>query len=128
MTDKEFKIQQRRVKKYLDKWQKPGGFGWFDIQIEWDREHNLDNDTTLASCWSNWQYRHATIRFYLPIVKDQSDDELEKAVIHELSHILLSGLQDFSTKDKRDLTEYTTTLITDAIYWAHTNVKREAKK
>lgn len=124
MSDKEYKNQQKRVKKYLDKWQKPCGFGWFSINVEFDRERDHDEPGTLGKCWSNWQYRQGTIKFYLPVVEEQRDDELEMSVIHELCHLIVSPLQDFSTPEKREITEYTTTTVAEALYWAHTQVKK----
>ncbi len=48
MTDAQFKEQKRRVKKWLDKWQKPAGFGWWDIAVEFDRERYDDVQDTMA--------------------------------------------------------------------------------
>jgi hypothetical protein len=124
LTDKEFKEQKLRLKKFLDKWQKPAGFGWFTLEVQFDRERDEEAPGTFGKCWSRWQYRTGTIRFYLPIVKELSDSDLELNVLHELCHLLVSPLQDFSTPEKSEITEYTTTCVAEALYWAHTQVKK----
>lgn len=124
MTDSEYKQQKLRVKRYLNKWQKPAGFGWFALNVEFDRERDHDEPGTLGKCWSNWQYRQGTIKFYLPVVEEQRDDELELSVIHELCHLLISPLQNFESDEFRKITEYTTSCVAEALYWAHTQVKK----
>lgn len=124
MTDKEYAKQKKRVQKYIDKWFKTIGLGWFRVGFEWDRERDDKDSGTVARTYSQWQYKQATITWFLPAVALQPDDELEATVVHEFSHILLSGLaqqtdDDISTKQ---INEYTTELVANAIMWA-----REAK-
>ena len=128
MTDKEFREQKRRVNKYLDKWQKPAGFGWWYITVEYERDRYTDEPNTAAHCWSQWQYHQATIRFYLPALKSLEDEELERTIIHELCHLLISPLEDYSTPERRQITEHTTSLVADALYWAYSNVGKESRE
>jgi hypothetical protein len=124
MTDKEYKKQVARVRKYLDKWQKPCGFGWWTIEVEYSRERDEDVAGTFAQCWSYWQYRSGTLRFFLPVVANCTDEQVEQNVLHELCHLIVSPLENFDSKEKRQITEYTTTLVAEALYWAHTQVKK----
>ena len=48
MTDKEYREQKARVKKYIDKWFKALGMGWFHIDMTWSRERDEDQPNTAA--------------------------------------------------------------------------------
>ena len=66
----------------------------------WEIEHTfLDNyyDTeehkVTATTHAQWQYLDATIKWYLPSAVRHNDTTLEKILIHELVHVLLSPEQ-----------------------------------
>ena len=42
---------------------------------------------------SRWQYMQARIKWYLPSAVRHNNDELEKVLVHELCHVLLSPEQ-----------------------------------
>lgn len=119
MTDKEYREQKKRVQKYIDKWFKTLGLGWFLVDMEWSREHDGE---VAARTFSSWEYKSATITWFLPHLANQSDDTVERCVVHEFCHILLSGL----AQNQRDtdevladqVNEYTTELVASAFIWA----------
>jgi hypothetical protein len=116
--DKEYREQKARVQKYIDKWFKTLGLGWFLVDMEWSREHDGE---VAARTSSSWQYKDATITWFLPHLVNQSDDTVERTVVHEFCHILLSGLAQ-NQKDSNEslasqVNEYTTELVASALIW-----------
>lgn len=128
MTDKQYAKQKQRILVYIDKWFKQIGLGWFKVNFVWDRSIS---DGRAGSTVSSWQYKEATITWFLLVTNDMSDDDIERLVVHEFSHVLLSGLAQTQECDaglcagtlSSQVNEYTTTLVTDALIWA-----READK
>lgn len=117
MTDKEYEKQKARVKKVLNRWLTVG-FNWWNIELEWNREKDEDSPSQAAQTHTMWQYRDVNIIWNLPVIKNQTDEELETIVVHELSHILIASIQDFSNDDKREMTEFATTNVARALQWA----------
>jgi hypothetical protein len=117
VSDKEYKFERSRVEKYLKKWFKPAGFGWFQVDVQFIREESLKDDNTnvAAQCFARWEYKSATLKFYLGSLQGLKDDVVERTVVHELCHILTSPIQDFSTDETKQMTEYATSLVTDAL-------------
>lgn len=118
MTDKEYREQKRRVKRYIDKWLKPLGMGWHRIDLEWDRERNNDlPDEAAVTSWM-WQYRTANITFRLPVIKELNEEKLENVVVHEFSHILTGAMVQNQPEDNKQLMEYSTENVARALIWA----------
>lgn len=118
MTDKEYAFEKARIIKFLKKW-RAVGFGWFQIDCTWHREsHDHEITTALADTSTHWQYRKAYMNWYLPMFVGLNDEEAEKTVVHELSHILIASTSDFSDDEHREMTEYATSLVASALIWA----------
>jgi predicted SprT family Zn-dependent metalloprotease len=129
MTDKEFDKQKARVQKYIDKWFTTLGMGWFTIDFEWTRE---TDGGTAGRTTSQWQYRSATITFFLSILAEHDDDTVERTVVHEMAHVLLSGIAQNMIHDDETLSnqvnEYTTETVTAALMWARLAGEDQLKK
>lgn len=124
MNDAEFEVQKARVQRYLDKWM-PAGFGWWRIETVWERGNHESCDTqdTAAQCTEQWEYRDGRITFFLGKIKDLTEEYLEEAVVHELSHLLIGSIRDYSTPTERQLTEFAVTSVARALLWTHQHVK-----
>lgn len=125
MTDKEYQKQKRRVQRYIDKWFKPMDLGWYWVDCEWIRERNEDQPATTAITTAFWQYRHATIKWYMPSVADNDDDYLEGIVVHEFVHILVAPLMKVDTQDDLPLQHE---FATECLARALRSVKEAAEK
>ena len=107
--------------------------GWWTITHRYleghDGDETVDDDGeksiygTTAITTASWEYRTATIRWFMPVAALQSDEELELTAIHELVHVLLwpiyevlPGEQKYKGIDK--LNEYTTECIARVIHSA----------
>ena len=120
MNDKEYAKQKKRVEKYINKWHRVMGLGWFCIEYIWDREHKEDSPNTAALTNSAWQYKDASITWFLPQIQALADDRLENIVVHEFCHVLLSGLAQWIEDNPQadQLNEYTTELVANAMIWS----------
>lgn len=127
MNDKQFKDQKKRIESLIHKWFKPIGMGWWQVDFHYERERADQSPDTVGMTTSNWQYRTGDITFFLPTCSEINDDKLEEAVVHELTHILVSPLQDLSDDRARDITEFTVTSIARALIWSSELVNKSKK-
>jgi hypothetical protein len=122
MTDKEYRLQKKRVQKYIDKWFKTLGLGWFTVDFEWCRERDNEVPSLAGMTHSSWQYKSATIIWFVPVLAEHSDETVENVVIHEFTHVLLSGLAqnqiDGNDKYAKQINEYTTEVVANAFGWS----------
>lgn len=128
MTDKQYEKERRRVRKLWDKWFRPIGMGWWQVDLSWAREREEDEPATAGMTTTNWQYRTAHVTFYLPATMELDDEKLEEVVVHELVHILCGPIQDMSTDERREITEHTVTTIARSIIWAREAGEKVKKK
>lgn len=92
MTDKEYKEQKLRIKKLISKWFHPAGFGWWRVDFIYSRDRHPDNQNVAGETRPDWKYSHGSITYYLPVIAELSDEELEHTFVHELCHLTISGL------------------------------------
>jgi hypothetical protein len=73
------------------------GLNWWTVEMRWyDREKDFrkaDRNLAVMRIWSQWQYLTATIAVNVPAVARMTDDELERAVLHELCHALVNEMR-----------------------------------
>lgn len=124
MTDAEYKASRRRLLALSAKWLKPLGLNWWDIDLAYARDDyeppgTTARDDSLAHCKVDWRYGHATITWNMPLVATQSDDQLERAFVHELMHIFLHEMRwaRDQTEDSLDHEERVATILTKAFLW-----------
>lgn len=98
MTDRKFQETRRKIRKLLDKW-RPRMFldgwsidnGYHDEPV--GQSSSADYETVaVTSC--KWQYKHATINWYVPALARFSPERLEETVVHELCHIVTDEMQE----------------------------------
>ena len=114
---------KKRVTKYLKKWTYLLGLRWWQIYVCWSDDHdsfNRDGSTVVARTFSDWRYMTATVTFYLPAIKDKTDEELEMYVIHELCHVLVNEMREQGI----DHEERVVTTLQKAFFWTR-NVEEE---
>lgn len=118
MNDEEFEKQKSRVQTYFDKWFKPLGMGWFEVDVDWLRSPDEDLPNAAATTTFQWQYRQAGIKFFLPIIATLSDDKLEGVVVHEFAHILTSSMSQNAPEEYDQQMEFGTETVARALIWA----------
>jgi len=111
MTDKEFAFEKARIRKLVDRWVRPLGLNWFKLDIDYERVpleppqsatgHNKTYQwRTQANTAVVWEYRKASMAFDMNAIHGSSDDELESLFVHELCHILVNEMREWSDDDK----------------------------
>lgn len=128
MNDRKYRDQKARVKKLVSKWYDAMGMGWFHIDFYYERERSEDNPKTLAITQTDWQYRKASITFFMPNVENNDEDYLETAIVHEFVHILISPLCVVNKSEDLPLQhEYATECLARAMRWVRKAGAEDAK-
>jgi hypothetical protein len=109
MTDKDFKATVKRVRAFVRKWK----FLTKEYDLDITYRRTAENDTYIGQTWGQWQYKQGTIWFYIPNCLSCTEDVLEKAVVHEFVHILMSSVT--MPKRDQDKKEFATETIAQAI-------------
>ena len=126
MKDKEYKELKSKLQKLVKKWFRPAGFGWWRCDFVYSRERMPDNEDCAAKTIAEWRYSHATITFYMPVLVNLSDEELEHTFVHELCHLTASGYPNFNdTDDGVARFEKTVDDFAKHIIWAAEHVKAD---
>jgi hypothetical protein len=119
VTKRAFKRHRKRVRRYLRAWMTQLGLNWWHIEMHWyDREKQFrkaDKGLAVMRIWARWQYLDATIAVNLPAVARMTDDELERAVLHELCHALVNEMRTESLDLAHE--ERVVTTLTAAFMW-----------
>ena len=119
MSDKEFEKLKATVQGYFLKWRTLLGLCQWDIIVYYEREASPDDGTrsTGAINTSSYPYKQAEITFYLPVLKEWGKARTEKAVIHELTHLLVAEMRDCDKDLNHE--ERVVTDLTNAFKWTY---------
>jgi hypothetical protein len=126
MDDAEFEKQKQRLAELTERWIKPIGLGWYWIDMAYARDDyeppnngRGGKDHTLAHCSTDWRYASACITWNMPLVREQNDDHLEHAFVHELMHIFLNEMRWTASNDDDsiDHEERVASTLTKAFLW-----------
>jgi len=102
----------------------------YDWGHDGDCDVDADNYTrvhlTTAMTNASWQYKSATIRWFMLNVMTSEDERLFAVVVHELVHVLLNPIDSLITADDNDklaavygrMNEYVTETLTRVILHA----------
>lgn len=115
MNDKEYSKHKKRLQKLADELIKPLGFGWFTLDIQYERSLDRGMPDTIARTFAQPEYMMATIVWYMPEVANQTDEELKHVFIHELCHLLTAPL---AANPNDSTKEQTTELVARTIGYA----------
>jgi len=88
--------QKSRIRACFDQWRTPLSLDEWEITLEYTEGEFIKDDgkvsgAALAVTFVDWQYRRASIHWNTRLAPNESDDELEYAVVHEAMHVLLNG-------------------------------------
>jgi hypothetical protein len=145
VTGKEFNKLRKRIRSIALPWLECLGLKWWTVNLDYSRDGKdvnpprEENGATwdCAACASaQWQYMTATVTFNMPVLMDFSDEKLESTIIHELMHILVREMREWSPEDVsqeriavgRNAEERVVTTLTKAFLWTRAMARREAKE
>ena len=126
MNDKAFEVQRKRVAKYVVKWRKILGLGEWNVTTHYKMGDGKQHDTgyvTMLNITVEWMYKSCCINAYVEELATQTDDWIERAVVHEFCHALIAEMHNWH-KDP-DHEESVVTNLTNAIWWAYNDKKRK---
>lgn len=91
------KRTKKKIREYMEKWTEPLGLLWWKISVHFVTEppdvvaHFRDDESgvAVAKTYSSWEYLEADIYFNVAALSKHDDGDIEKAVLHELCHILV---------------------------------------
>lgn len=130
MTDKDFKLQKKRIKKLIDEWVTPLGLRWWHLDFlyrDYSKQRD-DRDITLFDVSVLWEYKQATISCYLPDLVDIKDSDLENHFVHEMCHILVAEMQAPTTPEYIKHVERVVTTMAEAFVWTKRHGYEIAKR
>lgn len=124
MTDAEFAACEERIAALRRQWIEPLGLGRWSLNVECYRDYMDYEQATscgpdsVAICDVNWQYLDARIHFNCSRLWALPDNDIERAVLHELCHMLLAETE-LCMRDgaEHHHIEHTATLLAQAFWW-----------
>lgn len=128
MKSKAYNKQIDRIRPCIDKWITPLGLAWYMGETRFyakEKEFRKSNGGVAAfRVWADWRYMTFTISVNVPAVRRMDDDELERAIVHELVHVLVNEMREDGIAHE----ERVVTMLTKAFFWVrHAGVEeREA--
>lgn len=114
---------KERIKAAFDKWLKPLGLLWWDIEVTYhtDPEEIVrtfrdpgQGGVVAARTITRWQYGSAYIDINVTAFTDLTDKDIERIVVHECCHVLVNELTEES-EDHHE--ERVVTNLTKAFMW-----------
>lgn len=110
---------QQRLAPIAGRWSEALGLDrWNELVLNYNSHACLDDtprDYTHADAWSDWTRLKCHVNFYLPTISKMDERELEKLVIHEFIHPLVSEMRrakpEERTKEDYDHEERVVTLM-----------------
>lgn len=122
MDDETYNAQKARIQKLIDRWVEPLGLNWWELSFRYVRVpgEKLDGGwQCIAETSVQWQYLHAIITFWMPVVVDEDDDELEESFVHELTHVLVQEMRETASdqSDEQKHVERVVETLSRAFRW-----------
>lgn len=101
MTDREVTATKGRVLKAYRRWSTVTGMtAWF-VDHVWYRNGTAGDGSpiTAGRAQIRWEYFQAQFHWNLEILSEDSDDELDRIVRHEICHALVAEMREWATDD-----------------------------
>lgn len=105
--NKQCRATMNRIKPLVDKWEGLLQLRWITVEHVYIASENDEVHSTIADTDADWKYQRATVRWYLIACAALDDDELEKAVVHEYVHCMISPIENRIPSKYEDLSEFT---------------------
>jgi hypothetical protein len=119
--------QELRVRNAMSKWIDRLNLGDWGITITFEDTplgETVEHWLPTCDATTQWPYKTALIRWYMPSVKDMTKDELEKRVVHELMHIFVAEiaqssieLSDALERERWNHEERVVSELATAVWW-----------
>lgn len=121
MNDAEYAATKERVMEVFERWRYPLGLNMWRLHMRWNRLDKPAGDGILArvagEATPDWRYLEATVEWYLPVLEDMDDEELEYVVLHELTHVVLNEMRESAGEGGIDHEERVVTQVAKVLQW-----------
>lgn len=104
-----------RIRHYVAEWEGVLDLPGVEVIHRFIETVRDDEEGTAADTEVKWQYRRATMRWYLPVLIGTPDDELESILVHEYCHVLLGPLASHLKPNSVDFEEFAVESIARAL-------------
>jgi hypothetical protein len=128
MTDREAKLQKRRIKRQMGRWFNVLGLGyWSRVDVGYSTDTRVEGGHSVpATTWVRWEYLTAGITFHLPEIAKLDDRDVELVVLHELCHLLIEeGVRSKGAEQER--IEKLATQLSLAFRWVRESGIKEGR-
>jgi hypothetical protein len=131
MKRKAFETHRDRCRALFDAWMTRLGLKWYAVEVRYYDKRKAYRAATGASpngamiVTTDWKYMRATVSVCVPAVRGLDDDELERAVVHELCHVLVAemrGVDEPRTAEQMAHEERVVSMLTKAFMWVKDGV------
>ena len=113
MKDRTVKQLHAVIRKFTLKWKTALFLGMW--KIDWSIKDWLISETKdfqcIARCETDWRYFEATLSFNFLKMKDMSEEEIEKTVIHELLHVVLNEMREGGAEHEERVASHFTMIM-----------------
>jgi hypothetical protein len=82
----------------MDEWIKTLGLDYWSIETSYLARKCEHSENTRAEVSCSWEYRNAVVTFYLGASVEDSPDEREYSLVHELCHCLVNPMSRGANK------------------------------
>lgn len=130
MNDEQAEIQKARVMALHEKWVGPLGLAWWHWDMRWYRGAIPSAPESLFYITIRFEYLDVALSMNLAEVSECSDEDLERAFVHECGHLFTVPLKNAA--DKRVdgdamhmLEEHQASLIGKAFLWLRAHCEQE---
>lgn len=102
ITASQFSYERQRIQSSVDYWQ-------YQMDLDSVKINNLfykSKSDDIARVEPTWEYRRATIQWFMRNTIELDQSELDEAVTHELTHIIVAPMADFLPEEHIKLEEF----------------------
>jgi len=106
VNDREARTERARIRRVIKQWHDRLGLGWWYVDYLYERDPAPSHDdgqtriTTRATATALWDQGSATITFFMTVIADLDDDQLEYTVVHEMCHIIVREMREDRLADE----------------------------
>ena len=116
MNDAQIEEIKERIGPLINRWVRPLGLMWWNIDVEYHRENRPDDPDCAMDCAVRWEYMRAIIGVY-PSAHSMADERLEASFLHELQHIFLNETREWERGNAMHHEEHVAQMYTKAFLW-----------
>lgn len=124
LTERQHEQQRKRLSRLLRPWVKRLGLHDWEAKVIVSKDAlgtptlGSQISSVLACCYPSWMYKSTYIEFSGPSLLNLDDDDLERAIVHELFHCKVDEMsKNDGIPDPHE--ERVVTELTDAAIWTY---------